>query len=144
MKLHRIAVFLIVLVAIAVGSRASAQDAPDPRKWGDNLFETLMTDGDDAFGDILRDTAAGKFNPPIVKAIVHGVNQTKEFGGALTGYEFISQEEYGPRIRKLNYATYNVNFFLSYQFMFYKGNRGWQLTSIVVTSKPNEIPWDQD
>jgi hypothetical protein len=144
MNRRRTAVLLVVLVAIVAWSPAGAQDAPDPRKWGDTLFETLMTDGEDAFADILRNTATGKFSPPVVEAIVHGVNQTKQYGGALTGYDFISQQEYGARIRKLNYAIYNVNFFLTFQFLFYKGNRGWQLTSIVMTSKPDEIPWEQD
>jgi len=118
-----------------------AQDASDPRQWADSLFQTLLKKGEDDFSAQLKNTLMGKETGG-AEVIVNAVQKTHTLGGDLTGFEYISQQQLGPRLRRLKYATYNVRYFLVFQLSFYKSDNGWELFGADLNSSSDKIPWE--
>ena len=136
-----IAAFLCGAILFLSQTPARAQDASDPRQWSDNLFQTLVSKGEDAFSAELKETMMGQ-ETEATGVLVGTVAKTRKFGGALTGYEYISQQQMGLRLRRLKYATYNERFFLIVQLAFYKTDKGWELFGADMNSQSDNIPWE--
>ena len=133
---------MVAVLFVFNSSTARAQDAGDPKVWADGLFNTLLNRGEDAFQDELKTTWANKYVTLFTDQVVGYFSNTRKLGGPLTGYEYVSQQQVGPRLRSLKYITYNENFFLVSQLAFYKGSHGWELIGVSMNSEADKIPWE--
>lgn len=142
MRRHFLLLCASAIALFSLGySNARAQDAQDPREWGDKLFNALQHNGESAFEDRLRETFAAQSVEKFAEQVVAYFEKTEKIGGRLVGFEFITETHFGPRIRGLRYVTYNEKFFLISMLTFYQTDKGWELTAIDMTSKPGDIPW---
>ena len=136
-----IGTLLGVAVLFSIQAPAQAQDATDPKQWADSLFDTLLIKGESDFTAELKNTFIGKEETGSAEIFLGGVEKTRKLGGALTVYDYVSQQQIGPRLRRLKYVTYNERFFLVCQLAFYKGDHGWELFGADLNSESAQVPW---
>ena|SRR5579871_6289947 len=142
--MNRISIIAVILSSALLFSSqtvARAQDASDPKAWADGLFQTLLKKGETDFAAGLKDTMMGRETGG-ADVLLNAVTKTRQSFGDLTGYDYISQQQVGSRLRRLKYVTYNQRFFLVYQFAFYKSDRGWELFGADLNSQSSNVPWE--
>lgn len=138
----RAACWMIALgILCSLPELAAAQSAADPKKWSDNLFETLLDHGSSGFFDLIKRTSVVQLKPEAADDLQRQTEEMFRQVGTLGGYEYVAEKKLGSRLRKLTYVIYAQRFPIIYDLAYYKNNAGWQLFGMSSSIDSRALPW---
>lgn len=114
------------LIAILMGSSASAESGPD--QIADAYMNGIIAGKvSTAFDTLMTHSKVDELRPGDIALVKSQVEQAIDSYGAPSAFESIASKKYGSSLARLIYVTKHADVPLVWNFYFYRASDGWKL-----------------